>query len=93
MRKQRWIPVKLIEKAERIASYIREEQEKGNLLDYPPNITGAQVLIMALAKGLVQMAQEVGVDFTKETVKSPEKTEGGEDRKKTRSFLEELIGK
>jgi len=91
-RKQRWIPVTLIEMAERIALHIRKEQERGNLMNYPPNLTSAQVLNMALARGLAKMAEEVGMDLSVSNQRNRRQEEeaGEKDREneRARSFLE-----
>ena len=97
-RKQRWIPVPLIELAERIADHIRKEQSKGKLMDFPPNPSGAQVLNMALAKGLVRMAQEIGMtqaEIEKQEKLEPEpekQTTPPQENDRARDFLEKLMG-
>jgi len=88
-RKQRWIPVTLIEMAERIALHIRKEQERGNLMNYPPNLTSAQVLNMALARGLAKMAEEVGMDLSVSNQRNRRQEEeaGEKDRENERARM------
>ena len=99
-RKQRWIPVPLIEFAEKIAEHIRKEQARGNLMDLPPNPSGAQILNMALAKGLVKMAQEIGIEQVKFEGQNHEESEPKpeqqsvppQENNRARDFLEKLMG-
>ena len=87
-RKQRWIPEKLIEMAEKIAEHIRKGQERGEFYQYPLGIRGSQLLIMALALGLREIAKEVGYSW--------DRKEEAEEKKKIsdrdREFLEKLTG-
>ena len=90
--RQRWIPINLIKKAEELALYIRQEQEKGRLYNYPVNLRGSQLLVMALNLGLQKIAEDVGyisAEPTQNTQKTPPRT----DREgKDREFIEKLMG-
>ena len=90
-RKQKWIPVTLIEFAERLAGHIRDQQTKGRLMNMPLNPTPTQILNMALARGLSALAEDVGLDLSREGMERKE-TEEKKDGNEARDFLKKLMG-
>ena len=88
-RKQKWIPLPLVQLAEDMAKHIRRKQEMGELYHFPPNVRGSQLLVMAVALGLRKIAEEVGYEI-KERVEEEKSRRRLSDEE--RSFLEKLLG-
>ncbi|HID66007.1 MAG TPA: hypothetical protein EYP32_03945 [Aquificaceae bacterium] len=75
-----------------MAEFIRKKQSEGEFFgyQYPVNLKGSHLIVMAVAIGLKKIAQDIGYE--------PKKDEGEGEEKKTkttkadRDFLEKLMG-
>ena len=65
-KKPKLIPEHIVKKAEELAMWIREEQQKGRCLMFPPNINTNHVLLIALNLGLQKLAEEIGYEREEE---------------------------
>lgn len=90
-KKQKWIPVTLIEFAERLAEHIRDQQTKGRLMNMPLNPTPTQILNMALARGLSALAEDIGLDLSRES-RNRKEAEERKESEQARDFLKKLMG-
>ena len=82
----------LIRQADKMAEFIRKKQSEGEFFgyQYPVNLKGSHLIVMAVAIGLKKIAQDIGYE------PKAEKDEGEVGREETtkadRDFLEKLMG-